>query len=197
MSEEKEDFFMNTNKNGTMTLKSNIKLFGNVRVMIIAALFIAMSIVLGKLLAFNIGNSIRISFENLPVLMAGIFFGPVIGAVVGLGADLIGCIIAGYSINPIITLGIVSVGFISGLLAMLIKTDKLPLRIYPSVLIAHAVGSMVIKSIGLFVYFHTPIAVLLTRIPLYIGTGIVEATIIIFLMSNKAFSAEIEKMLKK
>lgn len=197
MSEEKEDFFMNTNKNSTMTLKSNIKLFGNVRVMIIAALFIAMSIVLGKLLAFNIGNSIRISFENLPVLMAGIFFGPVIGAVVGLGADLIGCLIAGYSINPIITLGIVSVGFVSGLLAMLIKTDKLPLRIYPSVLIAHAVGSMVIKSIGLFIYFHTPLPVLLTRIPLYIGTGIVEATIIIFLMSNKAFNAEIEKMLKK
>lgn len=184
---------MSTN-NKEMSFKSNIRLFGNVRVLVISALFIAMSIVLGKLLAFNIGNSIRISFENLPVLMAGIFFGPLIGAVVGMGADIIGCLIVGYSINPIITLGVVCVGFVSGLLAQLIKTDKIPLRIYPSVLIAHAIGSMIVKSIGLYIYFHTPMPVLLTRIPIYTVTGIVEATIIIILLSNKAFSNELKKV---
>ena len=72
------------------TMAGSLKLFGSIRVMVAAALFIAMSIILGKFLAINVGGSIRISLENLPVLMAGIFFGPFVGAAVGIGADVIG-----------------------------------------------------------------------------------------------------------
>ncbi|MDE5563661.1 MAG: folate family ECF transporter S component, partial [Oscillospiraceae bacterium] len=86
-----------------------MRLFGNVRVLIIAALLIAMSIVFGKVLSFTIGP-LRISFENLPILMAGIFFGSIIGMVVGAAADVIGCLIVGYAINPIITAGAAWIG---------------------------------------------------------------------------------------
>ncbi len=195
MSEEKEDFFMTANKKTAAS--ENLKLFGNTRVLVISALFIAMSIVLGKLLAFNIGDSIRVSFENLPVLMAGIFFGPFVGAAVGAGADIIGCLIVGYSINPVITLGAASIGFVSGLVSMLVFKDKLLPSTACSVLTAHAVGSMAIKSIGLYVYYHTPIQVLMLRIPLYIGIGILETYIIYLLLKNKAFSAQLEKVKRK
>lgn len=47
--------------------------FGSIQVLIMMALFIALSIVLGKQLSFTAGP-FRISFENLTVLMAGIFF---------------------------------------------------------------------------------------------------------------------------
>ena len=70
--------------------------------MIMMALFIALSIVLGKQLSFTAGP-FRISFENLTVLMAGIFFGPLAGLTVGACADLFGCLLVGYAINPIIT----------------------------------------------------------------------------------------------
>ena len=74
---------------------NNLKLFGNVRVLIIAGLLIAMSSVFGKLLAFDLTPFIRISIENLPIIMAGIFFGPFVGGAVGLGADLLGCALKG------------------------------------------------------------------------------------------------------
>lgn len=66
---------------------AGIALFGNIRVMAVAALLTALSIVLGKYLAVNVTDSLRISFENLPILMAGLFFGPLIGGVVGAAAE--------------------------------------------------------------------------------------------------------------
>lgn len=195
MSEEKEVFFMNST-NRSSAAKS-LRLFGNTRVLVISALFIAMSIVLGKYLAFNIGTSIRISFENLPLLMAGIFFGPFIGAAVGVGADLIGCLMVGYAINPVITLGAALIGFVSGLMAILLsKLPQLP-RTAVSVLAAHAAGSMLVKSVGMYFYYSTPIEVLLMRIPLYIGIGILEFYIIHLLLKNRAFSEQLERVKKK
>ena len=172
---------MYTNKQGT-TSAADLRLFGNVRVLTISALLIAMSIVLGKLLAFNITDSIRISLENLPLLMAGIFFGPFIGAAVGAGADIIGCLI---------------VGFIAGFVSHFIfKKRSLP-SIAVSVAAAHIIGSMIIKSVGLYIYFHTPIQVLLLRIPTYIGIGILEFYIVYLMQKNKAFSAQLDRIVKK
>lgn len=186
---------MNSTNKTTSAVKS-LRLFGNTRVLVVSALFIAMSIVLGKVLAFNIGTSIRISFENLPLLMAGIFFGPFIGAAVGAGADLIGCLLVGYAINPVITLGAASIGFVSGLMSILLsKMHKCP-RTALSVLAAHAAGSMLIKSIGMYFYFHTPVQVLMLRIPLYIGIGTLEFYIIYLLLKNKAFSDQLERVKK-
>lgn len=184
-----------TNNKATSAVKS-LRLFGNTRVLVISALFIAMSIVLGKVLAFNIGTSIRISFENLPLLMAGIFFGPFIGAAVGMGADIIGCLMVGYAINPIITLGAALIGFVSGLMSILLSGMKPCPRTAISVLTAHVAGSMVVKSVGLYIYFHTQLQVLLMRIPLYIGIGILEFYIIYLLLKNKAFSDQLERVKK-
>lgn len=195
MSEEKEVFFMITNKNNTAV--GSLKLFGNARVMVISALFIAMSIVLGKLLAFNIGVNIRISFENLPLLMAGIFFGPFVGAAVGAGADLIGCLLVGYAVNPIITLGAASIGFCAGVVSMLPFQKNAFAKTAFSIGTAHVVGSMLLKSIGLYVYYHTPINVLMLRIPLYIGIGTLEFYIIYLLLKNKSFSEQLEKVCRK
>lgn len=188
---------MITNKNNTAV--GYIKLFGNVRVMTAAGLFIAMSIVLGKFLAINIGTSIRISFENLPVLMAGIFFGPFVGGAVGMGADIIGSILKGYDINPIITLGAASIGVFSGITSMFFsrtraKTASLLVNVFVSVFSAHIIGSIIIKSIGMIVYYHTPTEVILLRIPLYIGIGLLEFFVIFLLLKNKAFVSYIERM---
>lgn len=176
------------------TVARNIRLFGNLRVLIISGLFIAMSIVFGKFLAIPIGNSLRLSFENLTVIMAGIFFGPFVGGAVGLGADIIGSILKGYDINPIICIGAASVGIMSGLVSMLLKKNNQTLNVFLSVTVAHVIGSMLIKSAGLYIYFHTPLPVLALRIPLYIAIGLLEFAVIIMLLKNKAFSSMLYKV---
>lgn len=187
---------METNKNQTMTSSRNST---NIRrYIVIPALFVAMSIVLGKLLAVNIGTSIRISFENLPILMAGIFCGAGVGGAVGLCADLIGCLIAGYAINPIITLGGVLIGVLSGLVSKYAFKGSFSLpSVACSVGISHIIGSMIVKSVGMHIYYETPMKVLLMRIPLYIGIGILETYIIYLLLKNKAFSEQVERMCRK
>lgn len=187
---------MNT-ANSKNTGFGNIRLFGNVRVMIISGLLVAMSIVLGKFAHIAIGDSIRISFENLPVIMAGVFFGPFVGGAVGIGADLIGCLLKGYAINPIITLGAASIGMLSGFTAYLSAKFPLALRVPLSVLTAHIIGSMLIKSIGLYIYYHTAMEVLMMRIPLYLATAALESLIIYLLLKNKAFSQQLNRITGK
>ena len=199
MSEEKEVIFMVSNNRGA-ALKNNIRLFGSTKVMVIAALLVAMSIVLGKFGAINIGNSIRIGFGGLPIQMAGIFFGPVIGAVVGLVADVVGCIMKGYAINPIITIGSTCIGLFSGLVyhyaLRSVKNALLP-KVAASTVTAHAIGSMIITSIGLYVYYHTPFETLLFRVPIYLITAAIETTVIYLMLKNKAFTAELNKVRSK
>ena len=187
---------MNTNNTAA---KQNIKVFGSTKVLIAAALLAAMSMVLGKFAAINVTNSIRIGFGGLPIQMAGIFVGPVIGGAVGLVADVIGCILRGYSINPIITVGSTCIGLVSGFMFNHalggMKKALLP-KIALSTVAAHIVGSMLITSFGLYVYYHTSIPQLMMRVPIYLITAACETAIIFLLMSNKVFVAELEKLKK-
>lgn len=190
---------MTTNNRGT-AVKQDIRLFGNTKVLIVAALLAAMSIVLGKFGAINIGNSIRIGFGGLPIQMAGIFFGPVVGAAVGLVADVIGCLLKGYSINPIITIGSTCIGLFSGLMFHHIlspmKSVLLP-KIALSTVAAHVIGSMIITSLGLYAYYHTPFETLILRVPIYLITAALETAVIYLMLKNKAFTAELDKVRRK
>ncbi len=178
-----------------------LALFGNLRVMVSAALLAALSIVLGKYLAINLGESVRFSFENLPVLMAGLFFGPAVGAAVGAVADIVGCFMVGFAINPIITLGAALMGAISGAIGMYAYPNtpawKSTWRIFVPVSVAHVVGSMCVKTIGMMVYYGTPLAILFVRVPLYIVMIILEGYLIMLLYNNKTFTGQINKIINK
>ena len=78
------------------------------------ALLAAISIILGKFLAFNIGDWFRFSFENLPLLLCGYLFGVPSGILCAVVADLVGCLVRGYTVNPIITLGAAALGAAAG-----------------------------------------------------------------------------------
>ena len=121
------------------------------------------------------------------MILAGILFGPLTGLVVGAAADLIGCLLVGYTINPIITLGAASVGLCCGLGWQLFRRLRPALRLGLSVLLGHVVGSMLIKSIGLHVYFGFDLSVLWLRIPLYLMTGAVEGYLL-YLLLHRLFS---------
>nr|MDE5564085.1 folate family ECF transporter S component [Oscillospiraceae bacterium] len=66
-----------------------------------------------------------------------------------------------------------------------------------TVLTAHVIGSMIIKSIGFMVSFGYPIESVALRIPLYLGITIVESILLLALLRNKAFSRELERIQQK
>ena len=154
----------------------------------------ALSIVFGKLLAFNIGELFRISLENLPIILGGMFLGPIFGAAVGMVADLVGCLIVGYTINPLITLGAVAVGFVSGLVTKVFRGGKM-MGNFLAVLLAHIIGSVLIKSAGLSWFYGTDYLTLLGyRCINYSLIIALEYTIIYVLMKNKGVIAIISKL---
>ena len=158
----------------------------SVRALAICAMFAAMSIVCGKFLAISIGDVIRISFENLPIFLSSLMLGPVVGAVTALCADVFGCILRGYALNPIITVGAVTLGAVSGIMFRALKSLKLAPRVVIGVVIAHLIGSVVIKTFGLASFYAMPFGVLLLwRALNYLIVGALDLIAILLLTKNR------------
>lgn len=183
-----------TNNKGT-AIKSDIRLFGSTKVLVIAALLIAIGIV-GKSLRIDFFSVIRISAETLPVLMAGIFFGPFIGAAVGAGADLIGCLVSGMTPFPLITVGAAATGFMAGLSYNHVFRSKPLPRVACAVGIARLVGSLMINTTGLYILLPAMRPQLIWRPVTNIIMAVIETSLIYMLMSNKAFMSQLEKIKK-
>ena len=67
----------------------------------------------------------RFSFENTPIIFAGMIFGPIVEALVGTVADLVGCVMVAYEINPLVTLGAALIGLISGIVFYISKSGPI------------------------------------------------------------------------
>ncbi len=167
----------------------------SLKVMIAAALLTALSIVCGKYLAIRGGDILRFSFENLPVLLAGIAFGPAVGAITGTVADLLGCVLVGYTINPIITVGAAVIGALGGLLYRLFRRFPEVWRILLTVLLAHLVSSVGIKTAGLTVFYSIPFwQLLLWRALNYLIIGGAEAALLCVFLKNKGVRSQLNAL---
>ncbi|HLR21042.1 MAG TPA: folate family ECF transporter S component [Tissierellaceae bacterium] len=97
----------------------------NTRTMVQAGFLVAISIVLTRFLVFMPTNTLRIGFGDLPLMLSGFLFGPVVGGITGIAADLIGLVI-----NPLgpphpgFTISSMLWGVISGLFMMIFKRNK-------------------------------------------------------------------------
>lgn len=162
----------------------------NVKILVCAAMLAAISVVIGIFCKnfLNFGNGLfRITLENFPILLAGIAFGPVVGACVGAVADIISYMLSTQSlvISPIVTLGAASVGLVSGLISRYVIKKDGNARIILSVVAAHLVGSVLIKSVGLFAYYEW---LVLWRIPTYVVIATVECVLLCYLYKNPVFT---------
>ncbi len=154
--------------------------------MALCSVFVAISIVCGKYLAIRGGEVLRFSFENLPIILSGIAFGPVAGAAVGIVADLVGCLLVGYTINPIITVGGAAIGLISGILFRLLKRAPLGVSVSVAVGVSHIVGSVIIKTLGLAGFYSLPLLeLMLWRLLNYVIIAVIEGMLIYALLGSK------------
>lgn len=185
-------------------IKNSFRILGHTQTITMLALFAALSIVLGKYLAITFLNSYRISLENLPIIIAAAAYGPVAGAIVGVIADLIGCLMVGYAINPIITAGAAAIGIVSGILGLIVQRRgyELPgrsvaIRAFTTVGIAHIIGSVIIKTIGIYIFYPQPFIVLISsRFAIYLFTAIVEGFILYILYRRKIINMFIPRTKK-
>ena len=153
--------------------------------MAVCAFLVALSIVCGKFLAIPVGEILRFSFENLPILFAGLAFGPAAGVMVGLTADLLGCVLRGYAINPWVTAGGILIGLIAGLGGVWLRRVPLGWRVALTTALAHSVGSVAVKTIGLSVYYAFPLWELaLWRLLNYAIIGVAEAVLLYLLLRH-------------
>lgn len=158
----------------------------------LCALLAALSILLGKFLALNLTEFIRISLENLPILLAGLWLGPWAGIAVGVTADLVGCLLVGYAINPVITLGAALMGLTSGLFR---KKRRSFFGILSAVVLSHLLGSLLVKTLGLTLFYSLPFfATLLWRLVSYSLVAAAETALLFLLSKSRAFTRELERI---
>ena len=155
----------------------------SVRTLVMLALLVAMSIVFSRVLSISTGF-VRFNLGSLPVLLAALLFGPGAGFAVGAVADIIGGVLAGYAINPLITLGAGAIGLVAGYVWQKLPDYRTGLRLSISVLLGHFVGSMVINSLALRIFYGYAWSVLLARIPNALVLSAVNTVLLRILLEN-------------
>ena len=171
-----------------------MKMNKSIKALTTAAMLTAMSVIIGIICKnfLNFGGGLfRITFENLPIILTGILYGPIVGGAVGAATDLISYLLSAqiYPPNLIVTLGATMVGVVSGLVAKFIVKKQGYAQIIISGAAAHVVGSMIIKPIGLFQFYGAAVWV---RIPLYLIIAPIEIVIICLLYKNSNFNFTFE-----
>ena len=161
----------------------------------LAALFVALSVMIGMFCKtfLNFGAGLyRISFESLPIILSGIMFGPIVGGVVGGLTDIVSYLLSpqAYPPNFIVTAGCVALGVLSGVVSHYLLRKRGCLRMVLSCVAAHIVGSMVIKTVGLFQFYGWAT---LIRIPIYMVIASLEALLLCVLYKNGSFRKLMEK----
>ena len=190
----KEVFFMSIPANSSQTRRSAAK--SALKRLVLGAMLAAMSVVIGMFCKsfLNFGGGLwRITFENLPIILAGVFLGPITGGLVGIVSDLTSYLLSPqiYPPNLIVTFGAFAVGVTAGLMAKFAVRERGTKQIALSAAVAHVIGSMIIKPIGLFQFYQWAV---LVRIPLYLVIAPLEILLLCLLWKQKSFRKLFEKM---
>ena len=155
-----------------------------------AAMMTALSVVIGifckTFLNFGMGL-FRVTFENLPIILSGLIFGPIIGGIVGAASDFISYLFSAqaYPPNLIVTLGATLVGVVTGIMSHFVVRKKGVAQIILSAGAAHIVGSMIVKPIGLYQFYGIMV---LWRIPMYLVIAPLEILAICLILKRRNFA---------
>lgn len=119
------------------------------KALVIASLLAALSLILTRFMGIVIlGGSIRLSFGELPIILSGIYFGPVIGALTGFVSDIVGATLFPQgAFFPGFTLSAMLVGIIPGII-FLGKKKSFPL--WKIVLSSVIIGVFVSMGLGTY-----------------------------------------------
>jgi ECF transporter S component (folate family) len=96
-----------------------------IRQITLSAMFIALGLILERVLMIPIGEVNRIAFGSSAIILASLIVGPVFGAIVGASVDIIGFMINSVgTYTPYVTLGLIALGILPWALRLALK--KIP-----------------------------------------------------------------------
>ncbi|MEW6106137.1 MAG: folate family ECF transporter S component [Bacillota bacterium] len=137
---------------------------GKTQNIVACGLLTAISVVFTRLLSFMIPiggvGAIRLGFGPLPIIMAGIMFGPAAGGAVGMLADVVG-----YAVNPMggayipwLTITAAMTGIVPGVVMRLCRHEPPTFKtILMAVTAGQFVSSIVLTPYVLYKVLHVPI----------------------------------------
>lgn len=161
----------------------------------VCALLTALSVVLARLLTVIPSEVSRFSLEAVPILLAGLLFGPVPGAAVGFAADFIGCLFSPYGYNPIFCVPPILYGLCAGLFRPWLTRRCSPLRLAAAFLPAVVLGSILYQSFALAMIYggEARLAYFLARLAArsvqFAITGVLDVLVVWLLQRSGALRA--------
>ena len=98
-------------------MKRNQNSILNTRNLVMMAILVAIQIILARYLSIQ-SEMFRISFETIPLALAGIWLGPASGVIVALVSDILGTVLSGIGLYfPPLSLGPITFAFLCGISA--------------------------------------------------------------------------------
>lgn len=157
----------------------------NTRTLVFMGLMSALNIVLTRFLSLPIGDTIRIGFGYVPLILTGIVLGPAPAACVALVGDFVGCVFfSAYSWFPPLTLGPIIIAIWFGIFRKYVLIGK-----YWMILLVCLSGSLI--SSVLYTTYCLSILygdgfwpLLWGRAPVQLLTAIIYSTIIFALTKS-------------
>ena len=116
------------------------------------ALLAAISIVLARLLSFSTPDGVRWSADKFPLFIAGMLFGPMMGAMTGFVADLLGSLLQ-FGFNPFLCPPAILYGLFGGLFRWYLAKKFSVVRMGIAYLFPVTIGSILYQSFAL-AYFY-------------------------------------------
>lgn len=133
-----------------------VKSFFSPRRLASMAIFIALQIVIARFAGIQVSEGLRISFEAIPIILAGIWLGPMSGFLVGFLSDFIGTIIGGYGVYfPPLAITPILNGVLPGLCyRYLFKENMNYVKCITMIVITEMLSSLLLGTYALTWYFH-------------------------------------------
>ena len=166
------------------------------RTLAYCAMLAALQVVLARLIIPMPAADTRFSLEQIPIVLAGLLFGPLAGAMVGFSADLVGCLFSGFGYNPLFCVPPILYGVFAGLMRRYVSDKTSFLRVLLTYVPAVILGSILWQSFTLaYVYnsqgafLQSLILKLSTRSVQFGITGVLDAVITTVLLKSGIFQA--------
>ena len=162
----------------------------NTRTLATLALLAAIQVVLARFVPMP-SATVRVSIEAVPIILAGLLFGPLPGAAVGVVGDAVGCLFSAYGYNPVFSVPPMLIGLCAGLLRFMLYGGVTYLRVLATFLPAVALGSVLWQSWWLSFFYgtHSFGWFLGSRAAQFAATSLVNAAIVLALFKSRMFEA--------
>lgn len=189
-------------------MEKKTKIFA-VQNLALMAVLVAMQVVLSRFAGIQINEGLRVSFECIPIILAGLWLGPVSGMLVAVVADILGTLISGYGVYfPLLTVTPMLLAAMMGLGARLLPenglwTKKHLVLYFVLVVAAECIANVFYGTWALTLYYsiivgkEMPFLVLLAaRVPTKLVTMAVDA-FLSFVIYRAVYRPIVRKMLHR